>query len=245
MSEKIPACFGISFSAFNMEQANQFVFSRQFQQIVTINSEFIAKYYEDKPKFKQIINSSVCTIDGQVPLWLAKLFGDDTVGLKKVSGSRYSKNLLDFCMENKLKIFLLGGEPGSICKIKRQIDKPDYISGFCPEFSAYPFSEALNCSIRNEIKAFSPDLLLVGFGAVKQEYWIYDNRHFLSDLGIRSAIGVGGTFEMLSGKVKSAPHFVHNLGLESLYRFIQQPSFYRLKKIIDAFKVFKYLTRNE
>lgn len=242
MSEKIPACFGISFSAFNIEQANHFVFGRQFQQIATINSEFIAKYYEGNPKFKQIINSSVCTVDGQVPLWLAKLFGENTAKLKKISGSRYSRELLDFCVENKLRIFLLGGEPGSITQIKRQNNSPDYISGYCPEYSPYPFSRELNNSIRASIKAFSPDLLLVGFGAEKQEFWIYDNRHFLSKIGVRSAIGVGGTFEILAGKVNEAPYFIHALGLESIYRFMQQPSFYRFKRIVDSFKVFKYIT---
>lgn len=52
------------------------------------------------------------------------------------------------------------------------------------------------------IKEFKPDILFVGFGADKQEMWIYDNKKFPETLGVRWAIVSGGTFEMISEKYK-------------------------------------------
>ena len=66
----------------------------------------------------------------------------------------------------------------------------------------------------------NPDILLVAFGAPKQEKWIAKN---LERLGVPIAIGVGGSFEMASGMLKRAPVWMQRSGLEWAYRFAQQP----------------------
>ena len=80
-----------------------------------------------------------------------------------------------------------------------------------------------------DIRAVSPDLLLVGLGSPKQEKWIYDNLRFT---GARVAIGVGGSFDVMAGNVKRAPVLFQKFGLEWLYRLIKQPSrFMRMLKL--------------
>jgi N-acetylglucosaminyldiphosphoundecaprenol N-acetyl-beta-D-mannosaminyltransferase len=64
------------------------------------------------------------------------------------------------------------------------------------------------------------DLLFVAFGAPKQEEWIAEN---LEKLPIKAAMGVGGSFDYLSGKVTRAPSFIRSLGFEWLFRLIRQP----------------------
>ena len=73
----------------------------------------------------------------------------------------------------------------------------------------------------------SADILFVAFGSPKQEKWIYEN---LPKLDVTVAIGVGGSFDFISGKVKRAPVFIRNLGLEWLFRLIIQP--WRVKRQI-------------
>jgi N-acetylglucosaminyldiphosphoundecaprenol N-acetyl-beta-D-mannosaminyltransferase len=69
------------------------------------------------------------------------------------------------------------------------------------------------------------DILFVAFGSPKQEIWIAEN---LSRLPVKVAIGVGGAFDFVSGKVKRAPVFARKLGLEWLFRLIIEP--WRIKR---------------
>ncbi|HYL08831.1 MAG TPA: WecB/TagA/CpsF family glycosyltransferase, partial [Candidatus Udaeobacter sp.] len=64
------------------------------------------------------------------------------------------------------------------------------------------------------------DVLLVAFGAPKQELWI---ERLKDRLGVAVAIGVGGTFDYLTGRVPRAPRWMRSAGLEWLHRLIRQP----------------------
>ncbi|OGK52746.1 hypothetical protein A2966_03125 [Candidatus Roizmanbacteria bacterium RIFCSPLOWO2_01_FULL_41_22] len=83
------------------------------------------------------------------------------------------------------------------------------------------------------------DILFVAFGSPKQEIWIYEN---LDKLPVKVAIGVGGAFDFISGKVKRAPVLVQNLGFEWLFRLINQP--WRAKRQTTLIK-FIYLVLKE
>lgn len=75
------------------------------------------------------------------------------------------------------------------------------------------------------------DILFVAYGFPKQEKWIANN---LEKLPIRVAMGVGGTFDYLSGRVSRAPFLVRSLGLEWMYRLVRQP--WRLKRQLALFE---------
>lgn len=81
--------------------------------------------------------------------------------------------------------------------------------------------------ILKDIKNLEPDILFAGMGAPKQEVWLTKNR---DRLNCRVAIGVGGSFDVLSGNVKRAPMWMQNRGLEWLYRYLKEPS--RIKRSI-------------
>jgi N-acetylglucosaminyldiphosphoundecaprenol N-acetyl-beta-D-mannosaminyltransferase len=70
---------------------------------------------------------------------------------------------------------------------------------------------------------FKPDILLIGLGAPRQEFWMFSHL----DLATVS-IGVGGSFDALAGINKRAPQWIQELRLEWLYRLIKQPQ--RLKR---------------
>jgi len=69
------------------------------------------------------------------------------------------------------------------------------------------------------------DILFVAFGAPKQEFWISEN---LDKIPVKIAIGVGGAFDYISGKIPRAPFFVRKLGMEWLFRLLVQP--WRIKR---------------
>lgn len=242
MSELIPRCFGFDFLGYEQSVLDCYLLRLSFDQISTVNAEFIVTAYENE-KFFNVLSNSVCTVDGQIPYWIAKYRGVNSDLLSKVSGSSYVEHVLDLCFSKGLKVFLLGGKPTSINLILDKYSGNNFISGYSPIFEDYPFSFSNDTLIKKTLEEFKPDILLVGFGAVKQEFWIYDNKEYLSSIGVRTAIGVGGSFEFLSGSLPRAPFFIQKIGLESLYRLIQQPSMFRLKRILKSLNVFIYMNK--
>jgi N-acetylglucosaminyldiphosphoundecaprenol N-acetyl-beta-D-mannosaminyltransferase len=162
---------------------------------------------------------------------------------EKLSGSDIIYDFCEYAGKNNLRLFLLGGKEESnamsvkIIKEKYHVE----VDGFSPDFEDYPFSERFNRSCIEKIKNFKPEILFVGFGAPKQEYWIDDNKDFLSKIGVRYAIGCGGTFDFVSGNVKRAPLFIQKIGLEGVYRFLREPNRTRFKRLVDSLRFFKYL----
>jgi N-acetylglucosaminyldiphosphoundecaprenol N-acetyl-beta-D-mannosaminyltransferase len=97
--------------------------------------------------------------------------------------------------------------------------------------------------LQNIINDAKPDLLFVAYGAPKQELWLERNLPHLRT--IKVAMGVGGAFDFITGIRKRAPLWMRKIGLEWLFRVIQQPS--RLKRIINATIIFPliFLTTKE
>ncbi|MBU0661000.1 WecB/TagA/CpsF family glycosyltransferase [Patescibacteria group bacterium] len=96
-------------------------------------------------------------------------------------------------------------------------------------------------AVLEDIILSAPDILFVAFGHKKQEKWMYE--HLPSLPSVKVAMGIGGTFDFLSGKQVRAPKIVRILGFEWLWRLIRQPS--RWKRIWKAFVVFSSLCIKE
>jgi N-acetylglucosaminyldiphosphoundecaprenol N-acetyl-beta-D-mannosaminyltransferase len=63
----------------------------------------------------------------------------------------------------------------------------------------------------------------------------------LSKIGVKYIVGCGGTFDFVANKIKRAPVFIQKIGLEGVYRFLQEPNKVRYKRLFDSFKFFKYI----
>ncbi|OAG27022.1 WecB/TagA/CpsF family glycosyltransferase [Thermodesulfatator autotrophicus] len=210
-----------------------------FNIITTVNAEFIVLANETE-RFRRILNKNISTVDGQIPYFFLKLRNPKSK-IEKISGSDLIFDICKKASQLGLKVFLLGGLETSN-KISQQRLRELFpgliISGYSPPYSPYPFSKQHNEKILKILKDFSPEVLFVAFGAPKQEYWIEDNRTLLEEIGIRLAIGVGGTFELVAGIEKRAPKFVQKIGLESIWRLYQNPK--RFRRFLRNFKFFKY-----
>ena len=234
-------CAGLKFIGLSKRQILNS--DEKFKHIVTVNAEYIVHAQKDE-KLKNIICSNYSTFDGQIPFLLARL-ANGRRDFEKISGSDFIYDACGYAKNNNKKVFLLGGKLSSnqrsvkILKEKYEIN----IEGYSPEYKTYPFDKSHNEQILNCIKQARPDILFVGFGAMKQDYWIEDNIDFLKNIGIELAIGSGGTFEFVSEEIKRAPKFIQKLGMEGLYRLIQEPKFFRLERILTSVKIFKYVSK--
>ncbi len=234
--------FNINFNGLTKDFILSLLDSKKLNVILTVNAEFIVLANENK-KFMGILNKNITTIDGQIPYLFLKLKArKKKVKIEKLSGSDL---IFDICKKaslKKLKVFLLGGLEISNTLSQKRLKEmfPELIiDGYSPPYSPYPFPKELNDLILQKIQNFSPNILFVAFGPPKQEFWIEDNRHFLEKIGVRFAMGVGGTFEMVAGIEKRAPVFIQKMGLESIWRLYQNPK--RFGRFIKLFKFFKFI----
>jgi N-acetylglucosaminyldiphosphoundecaprenol N-acetyl-beta-D-mannosaminyltransferase len=235
----------INFNLRNKSDIFEPIDSGKTKVIITVNAAFIVDANISE-RFFNILNNNYITFDGTVPYLVAKVvhfFKREQFNYEKMAGSDVVYDFCDFAKVNNYKIFFLGGKAESnevaVCKIKESYNIE--IAGYSPSFENYPFSDNFNNVCLEKIKEFRPDILFVGFGAPKQEFWIDDHKEILSEIGVKYAIGSGGTFDFVSQKIKRAPVFIQRIGLEIVWRFFQEPSKMRLKRLIDSFKFFKYI----
>jgi N-acetylglucosaminyldiphosphoundecaprenol N-acetyl-beta-D-mannosaminyltransferase len=181
---------------------------------------------ERDPEFRAAYeNADFVVADGAPVVWLSKLAARkvDPQLPERVAGSDLFWELAKASAETKLRLFLLGGVEGAaeqaIVEIKKRYPNVRIAGTYCPPFETFNTDEEQE-NIRKAITTARPDILLVAFGAPKQEKWIAKNKDVL---GVPVSIGVGGSFEMAAGFLERAPVWVQNIGMEWFYRFAQQP----------------------
>jgi len=209
--------------------------------ICTVNAEYIVRANRD-PAFCRFLSENWSTFDGQVPYLLAKIFCR-RAHFEKISGSDFIYDICSYARENHKKVFLLGGHADSNAAAVRLLKTRFHIDmdGFSPEPMPLPFRDTLDRDIMSSISAHRPDFLLVGFGAQKQEYWIRDHVEQLRDCGVKWAMGVGGTFDFAAGRIRRAPPFIRRLGLEGVFRLVQEPRLDRVKRLAMSTLMFRYI----
>lgn len=121
-----------------------------------------------------------------------------------------------------LNIFLFGGKPDS-AKQASEVLKAKYpmlkVGSYCPPMG-FEKSECEMAKADAVIRGFSPQIIFVGLGAPKQEFWMAQHARRLR---IPVAIGVGGSFELISGVIPRAPIALRRCGFEWIYRLVQEP----------------------
>ena len=210
--------------------------------IATVNAQFIVLANKNE-RYMNYINNNYSTFDGEIPLKNAKRFNRFFANVEKLPGSEIIYDFCDYAKKNNLSIFLLGGyKDSNLSAIKKiaEIYKVK-IDGYSPDYENYPFSEIFTNDCISRINYFKPDILFVGFGAPKQEYFIEDNVNIFNKIKIKYVIGCGGTFEFVSGKIQRAPIWIQKVGIESLFRLINEISWARIHRILYSFNFYKYI----
>lgn len=205
--------------------------------LATVNPEFVVAAQKDEA-FRKILNQNEINVcDGFGLVWAARfLYGQK---LTKVAGADLAQKLLASNLP-QIRIFLLGGEEGVAKKVGEKY--PRSVAGFAaggkldPDLS-FPDQEKILAQIRQS----RANILFAALAQVKQEKWIKKNLPLLPS--VKVGIGLGGTFDYLSGKIKRAPKIVRKLGLEWFFRLIAQPS--RVGRIYNATIKFVFLILKE
>lgn len=150
-----------------------------------------------------------------------------------IHGSDFMDEVLARAEKEGWSVFFLGGQ-GDVAKRTAHFFKQRY-----PALKLAGFSSANPDEAFEAVKRACPQVLLVAYGAPKQELWLA--KHFDELPELRLAMGVGGSFDFYSGAIRRAPRFMRALGLEWLWRLFLNPV-QRAKRIWNAVVVFPILT---
>ncbi len=196
-----------------------------FTPVFTLNPEIIVKADAFQAE-KKLIASSLCLCDGIGLSKTYKWFQRESI--EKVSGIDFVTALV---ATQKYSVFILGGSRDVLEKtilfLKDTypgLDIKGYHHGF---FKDTAFADIVESLIQKK-----PDLILVGMGFPLQEKVLIQLKDRLN-YGI--GVGVGGTFDIWSGSKKRAPLWVQNIGLEWLFRVVQEPARIRRLTFIPLF----------
>ncbi len=220
-----------------LEKIEFFLNEPSFHQLATVNPEFVLEAQQDED-FRNILNQNDLNVaDGvgiQYAFWR---FGKKLKA--RIAGVDLLEEILQIANHKKLSVFLAINKNGlsSYSEIKTVLEKkyPSLkIGGSDIELNHQ--SAVISHQNREDddrLPIADYDILFCNFGAPAQENFIYSQK----DAKIRLAMGVGGSFDFLTGKITRAPIWMRRVGLEWLWRFIQEPS-YRAGRIFKATVVF-------
>jgi len=186
-------------------------------QICTVNPEFIMLAQKHPTFYAVLQNADLNVLDGWGAVWALRLRGVRVP--QRVTGSDGVPFLAEHAARLGWRIFMLGAAEGVAEEAAKRLqrDHPALQIVGCYAGSPAP-SEA--SALVERINASGADMLWVAYGAPQQDLWIAAQR---GQLQVKVALGVGGAFDFLAGRVPRAPRWMQNSGLEWLYRLYKQP----------------------
>ncbi|MCM8749525.1 WecB/TagA/CpsF family glycosyltransferase [Thermomicrobiaceae bacterium CFH 74404] len=203
----------------------------RLHQVVTLNPEMVMAA-RHLPEFRETIEAAdLVTADGIGIVLAARVLGRPL--RERVTGVDLVEALAA-TGEPELALFLLGAAPGVAERAARRLEARYPGCRITGTWAGSPGPEGSAESLARIAEA-RPAVLLVAYGAPAQELWIARHRRELEQAGVVVAVGVGGTFDYLSGAVPRAPRALRRLGLEWLYRLIRQPWRWRRQRALPQF----------
>ncbi len=234
-----------------IEKIDEFIVSKKPHQICTVNPEYMMAAQKDL-EFKKIINEAdLCVADG-AGLWWASRYqnlkgksqkskdsNQSSIIKERITGIDLVYDICSLASKKGYSIYLLGAGP-TVAEQTALILKSKYpnlkIAGISEGIPQLTTGRQINLDTENfesnlavQISKLNPQILLVAYGAPKQDKFIYKHKKILN---IPVMMGVGGSFDFISGRIKRAPKWMQKMHLEWLYRLINQPS--RINRIITA-----------
>lgn len=215
------------------EKIEEFLLLDEQHYITTLNSEIVLEAQKDEEYFHILNNADLSVVDGSGLKFAGLVIGNN---LKRIPGADLTKKILRVAENKKLKIAVLNWRRGLSKKeelekalTKKYPELKFIVENIERDFAGFAETESFACVVK-----FKPTILFVALGAPYQEKFIYHNLNKIPSAKL--VLGVGGSFDFISGKLKRAPLIFQKLGIEWSWRLIMQP--WRWKRIYNAVIIF-------
>ena len=216
------------------------------RHVATVNVDFMVNTLSWSPtgvRHPELLHilrqADMVTADGMPLVWLSRLLGSPL--RQRVAGADLVPLLAKASAERGLSLYFLGGR-GDVAERAAEVLAAKFpgvrIVGIDAPFvhtqgTELADFEAQDQPVLEKINAANPDILLIGFGNPKQEIW-FDRHRSRIRAGV--SIGIGGTFEFITGRVSRAPVWMQKTGLEWIYRMLQEPRRLLKRYFVGLFK---------
>ena len=185
---------------------------------VVVNAGKIVDMQTDLQLRKSVNESDIINADGQSVVWASKILGKPLK--ERVAGIDLMINLVQIAHQKNYKIFLLGAKEDVVKKVVEMYTK-QYSSNLVAGYRNGYFNKEDEKKIAKQISDSGANMLFVAISSPIKENFLSDNKELLKNVNF--IMGVGGSFDVIAGKVKRAPLWMQRNGLEWFYRFIQEP----------------------
>jgi N-acetylglucosaminyldiphosphoundecaprenol N-acetyl-beta-D-mannosaminyltransferase len=183
-----------------------------------INAGKVVLMNADSKLRESVINADLINADGAGVVIASRLLGKPLC--ERVAGIDLMENIVRLAHEEKFKVFFFGATDDVVSKVVNHysaIYSPDIIAGFRNGY----YKKDEERAIAESIGASGAQILLVAMSSPFKENFLYENADVLSTVNF--TMGVGGSFDVVAGKVKRAPLWVQKISMEWAYRVYQEP----------------------
>ncbi len=197
--------------------------------VVTLGAEMANLAYDDA-SYRAVINAADLVVPDTVGIVVAsRLLGKPVP--ERVAGIDLLERLCADAAANDHRVYLLGGVDGVAAEAGRALQQRHPGLQIAGAEHGY-FADSDASSIAQRIHSSGARLALVGLGFPRQEYFIHEN---LPYVGPAVCVGVGGSFDVIAGRLPRAPRLIRAAGLEWLYRLVREPRRFRRQLALPLF----------
>jgi len=240
--------FGVEIDPLTMDQAVAQVLAWvadpavRCRFVVTPNVDHIVMLQHHAGLRQAYRDAGMVLVDGAPVVWSSMLLQRPVP--ERVAGSDLVPRLFDAAPEDRpIKTYLLGAGPGvadrAAANVRSRWPAVEVVGTYCPPIG-FERDAAENEAILSRVAAVTPDVLIVGLGAPKQELWVHQHRQRLA---AKVALCVGATIDFLAGERQRAPVWMRDVGLEWMYRVASEPKRLAARYARDAWIFPRLLAR--
>lgn len=183
-----------------------------------INAGKVVLMQNDRELFESVVAADLINADGQAIVWASKLLGNKIC--ERVAGIDLMVNLVEYAYKNDRKVYFFGAKEEVVKKVV-DIYSNKFSSEIIAGYRNGYFEESEQEEIAKDISQSGANILFVAISSPTKEIFLSKYKEVLGSVNF--IMGVGGSFDVVSGKVKRAPVWMQRSGLEWFYRLIQEP----------------------
>lgn len=200
--------------------------------VFSCNVDMVIKAHRDEAFRQTLASADILNADGMPIVWLGRRLGAPFP--ERVAGSELVPRLGPACARAGRSVFLFGAAPGVADAAAERLLRASptlRVAGTYAPPMGFEGDPALLAEAIDAVRAAKPDVLFVAMGAPRQERFVLEHG---AELGAKAILAIGGSLDMLAGRVRRAPPWVQRSGLEWLWRLAQEPVRLAPRYLVDG-----------
>jgi N-acetylglucosaminyldiphosphoundecaprenol N-acetyl-beta-D-mannosaminyltransferase len=212
-----------------VERVEAFLAGDRPRRVITLNPELLYRMQTERHLWDLVSRADLITPDGIGIVWACRVAGQPVP--ERVTGIDLMLRLVERAARDSRRVFLLGAAPGVADEAAERLTRRYPGLAMAGTHHGY-FQPGEEENVFRLVRRARAEILFVALGAPKQEIWI---DRYLQVTGVRVAMGVGGSLDVLAGRARRAPEWSQRLHLEWLARLVMEPARLKRQTVLPRF----------